>query len=159
MPNITEQRAEAISLVKATAQCEVEPVITDAELAPIVDQCQRAKYWIASTTYQPGDVVMPIVLNGHRYRAEKGGLGSSTEPIWPLGQGARIRDGAVTWIEDGPDYNPYFVELAIHLVWMRKLAKAQSCTDWKAGGISNSGNQVFKNLEAIVELTKPFEVA
>lgn len=160
MPDINQQRAEAIALVKITAQCEVEPIIDDAELAPIVDQCQRATYWIASATYQVGAVVMPTVLNGHRYRAQKViGAAASTEPIWPRDQGARIRDGEVTWIEDGPDYNPFYVELAIHLVWMRKLAKAQSCTDWKAGGISNSGNQVFTNLEKMAMLTKPFEVA
>jgi hypothetical protein len=102
---------------------------------------------------------MPTTLNGHRYRASVGGVAGATEPVWPTGQGARIRDGAVIWIEDGPDYSAYHVELAIHLVWALKTAKAQSCTDWKAGGISNSSDQVFQHCLRMAELTKPFEVA
>jgi hypothetical protein len=67
-----------------------------------------------------------------------------------------VRDGAVVWIEDGPDYvSAYNVELAIHLVWRRKTAKASA--------LYASGNahldQVFQHCLRMAELTKPFEVA
>lgn len=156
MPSINEQKSEAMQIVIEAAQCAVEPVIGNDEVARIVDQCRLATYWQAGATYQAGDVVMPTTLNGHRYRAMTGGASGATEPVWPLGQAARIRDGAAVWIEDGPDYaSAYDVAWAIHLVWVRKAAKSSA--------LYGSGNahldQVFDHCRKMAELTKPIEVA
>lgn len=160
MPTVEDDRTVAMQQLIGAVQPETAPTLNEEELGEILDQCLRATYWLPSETHRHGAAVMPSVFNGHRYRADKSGVSASTEPNWPLGQGAKVRDGEVVWIEDGPDYvSAYNVELAIHLAWQRKLAKASNCTDWKAGGISNSGSQVFENLEKMVRMTQPFEVA
>jgi len=160
MPTVDNDRTVAMEQLIGAVQPETAPALSDEDLNAIIDQCLRATYWLPNETHRAGALVMPSVSNGHRYRADKSGVAASTEPNWPLAQGAKIRDGEVVWIEDGPDYiSAYNVELAIHLAWARKLAKAPSCTDWKAGGISNSGSQIFDHLEKMVMLTKPFEVA
>lgn len=159
MPDIDEKRAEAIVQVKQAVQYDAAPAITDEEVSRIVDRAQAATYWLAGTSYEAGRVVMPSVLNDHRYIALIGGVSAATEPNWPKRQGDRIKDGDVIWVEDGPQLdNPFNVELGVYLGWMLKAAKAQGCTDWSTGGIKQSGDQLFQHCLKMAELAKPFGV-
>src|SRR5437016_5904917 len=59
--------------------------------------------WKADTTYQAGEVVTPFsggtTGNGHTYRCITAGTSGASEPAFPLGDGATVADGTVTWKE------------------------------------------------------------
>ena len=159
-----QAREAALEELKRLTQHTVEPQLSDADLDGLLDKAKRASTWKPNTAYAHGDTVQPTVGNGHRYRAIEGGTSGSTEPRWPKSKAATIGDGAsdpqLRWLEEGPAYpNMYNVRQAAHEGWMMKAAKAQSCTDWKAGGISQSGDQTFQHCLQMAELTQPFEVS
>lgn len=157
---LEDDKVIAMEFLRQAVEPDVEPALLDETLSAILDQNQVAKFWASATLFLYGDVVMPSTKNGHRYICAKAGASGAMEPAWPTAQGARVSDGAAIWMEDGPQSeNAYHVGWAIHCAWVAKAAKAQSCTDWKAGGISNSGSQVFDHCLKMAEITKPFEVA
>lgn len=61
--------------------------------------------WSANTKYFVGEVVTPTVGtigNGHTYRCTVAGTSAAlatSEPVWPLGDGATIADNTCTWQE------------------------------------------------------------
>ena len=61
--------------------------------------------WIASTAHAANDIRIPTSANrnGFCYKVTAGGGGNSgaTEPTWPVGTGATVSDGALTWTCEG----------------------------------------------------------
>lgn len=57
--------------------------------------------WSASTLVLLGEIRLPTTPNDHKYEATVGGVTGVTEPTFPLGAGATVADGAVTWTEIG----------------------------------------------------------
>ncbi len=61
-----------------------------------------AVMWTINTAFILDDIVVPPVANGHKYKCTVAGTThASAEPVWPLGAGAAVVDGTVTWTEDG----------------------------------------------------------
>ena len=60
--------------------------------------------WAASFNYAAGNIVVPTIQNGHRYKVTTdAGSSAATQPTWPTASGATVVDGGLTWTEDGSD--------------------------------------------------------
>ena len=68
--------------------------------------------WAVSTTYILGQVVVPVVSNGHYYKCTTAGTsaGSGT-PNWPV-NGQSLTDNAATWYDIGTTTPPNFISTA-----------------------------------------------
>ena len=110
----------AIVIGKDTELGNVAPAYRNVEITNgIIQDCYvglrliRADVksdWIASIAYDVGDYVLPTEENGYYYKATVAGTASSTEPTWPLTEGATVVDGDVTWINMGLYNNPQTAE-------------------------------------------------
>jgi hypothetical protein len=76
---------------------------TDTIKVALVTSSQASSYdaWAATTSYDIGDIVVPTVDNGHRYRCTVEGDSNGTEPTWPTADGGTVVDDEVTWEEYG----------------------------------------------------------
>ena len=75
--------------------------------------------WNPGKRYRVGHVVSPSTFQtnglpaaegawvatqtGHLYRCAANGISGGAEPVWPLGEGATVADGTVTWQENTPE--------------------------------------------------------
>lgn len=57
--------------------------------------------WAASTAYAVGDVVKPLVSNGHLYRCVVAGTSGGSAPSWSTVHGQTTTDNTATWVEIG----------------------------------------------------------
>src|SRR6185436_15769925 len=57
--------------------------------------------WAASTAYVVGDVVKPLVSNGHLYRCVVAGTSGGSAPSWTTVHGQVTVDNTATWVEIG----------------------------------------------------------
>ena len=74
-----------------TADMAIAPGLVDAFAA-----------WAPTTDYADGTHVVPTALNGHRYRVTGGaGKSDTVEPVWPTAAAGTVKDGTVTWVEEG----------------------------------------------------------
>jgi hypothetical protein len=62
--------------------------------------------WVATTAYNVGDIVQPIVPNGFIYIAIQGGISGTSEPTFPTGPGQTVSDHTVIWRQDGSNGTP-----------------------------------------------------
>jgi len=132
-PTDDEMLEAAIEAVTAEGQINIAPTISD-RIGAILAKVKLASTWANNTAYVVGNVVMPTVRNGHKYRCIQAGTSeadSADEPEWPLGASAIITEGAsdpiLTWVEDGPELSQiYDVQKAIHQCWMEKAGKASN---------------------------------
>jgi hypothetical protein len=61
--------------------------------------------WTKNTQYFVGEVVCPstpVGGNGHSYRCTVAGVSGAAQPAFPVGEGANVGDGGVTWQENTP---------------------------------------------------------
>jgi hypothetical protein len=68
---------------------------------------EDASIWQATHDYSVDDLVRPTGsnANGHYYKATVDtGSSSGTEPTWPMGSGATVVDGGITWTEQGINF-------------------------------------------------------
>lgn len=125
-------RAKALTVLMEWAQIEVAPVLEQSDIEAILDRCKRASTWTSLTAYNPGNVILPTVRTGHRYRCVVGGTSGATEPFtgsvvtWPTTAGAKVYDGTtLVWQEDGPEYRSlYDLRQAAYECWDLKTRKA-----------------------------------
>ncbi len=75
----------------------------DYQRAGSVTAVQQPGTWTASQSYSAGTIIVPMVPNGHTYRAFSAGTSGAGEPSWPTGIGAfTAPDGTITkWQENG----------------------------------------------------------
>lgn len=57
--------------------------------------------WAAATAYVVGDVVKPLVSNGHLYRCVVAGTSGGSAPSWSTVHGQTTTDNTATWVEIG----------------------------------------------------------
>lgn len=57
--------------------------------------------WAASTAYAVGDIVHPLVTNGHLYIVTVAGTSGSSAPSWPTVHRAGVTDNTCQWAEFG----------------------------------------------------------
>lgn len=60
--------------------------------------------WATGVTYLVGDIVTPIVANGHYYKATQGGISAAAPPAFPTASGAQVPESTpsqVIWQEAG----------------------------------------------------------
>lgn len=55
--------------------------------------------WLASRTYKVGDLVVPVVANGHFFRCTTAGISGAGEPSWTTTPAGTTTDNTVTWTE------------------------------------------------------------
>lgn len=169
MPQIITDINDAMDALKRLCAPNTDPVLDEAnELMPILQSCQRASIWVASTAYYLGAVVQPTASNrnGHRFELVafdgSGVTSGSTEPSWPSSDNASVSDGNCTWQEVGTDYaNLWDLRQAAFLAWQMKADKATACgVDFQsASGASVSQNQLIMNLERQRDRYAPIYVA
>lgn len=165
MPTIPEQKTAALQQMRLYCQPSIEPKLDDpGDLEALLDARKRADIWAASTAYSYGQVILPTVRNGHRYRCVQAGTSGATEPTWLKSQGAEQSDGAsspaLTWEEAGPDFdNVYDVRAAIHAAWMLKAMKASLSVDisQQVGGIRAS--QIYDHCIQMAQKFAPVSIA
>jgi hypothetical protein len=130
MPTVEDHKEIALAELRRLVQPETTPTLDDVELNAVLDTAQRASFWLLSTAFIFGAVVLPATKNGHRYKCSQGGTTAAVEPTWPTRDGARVTDNTVTWEEAGPDYeNVFDIRAAAHEAWLIKEAKAVELFD------------------------------
>lgn len=152
-------RTAALALLIENLQPTVAPVLTTTattgEVDKILDRNRRGRTWLVNTAYIAGDVVLPPIRNGHRYRVTVPGTSAAVDPgvsFWPTASGATFSEGlsspALTWVEDGLQYeNIYDVRRATYEGWR---LKAQKATQLMTSGGSNF-QQVYEHCIAMAD--------
>lgn len=152
-------RKDALTLLKTYVQDGIIPTLTPADLDAILDNpirplIKRASMWLVNTAYNFGDIILPSVKQGHRYRCTVAGTSDpTTEPLWPKTQGSTITETVIdtqgnvlTWQEFGPDFqNIYDVRLAAYRGWMLKAAKASKFYNVRLGGQQFDREQLYQH--------------
>ena len=138
----------AMAEVTALAAPNIAPTVdTCYDLRATIIRHQRCAFWAASTAYNFGDVVMPVLPNGHRYIVILPGTSGTEEPDWSQSMWSQRTDGitapdgsVLTWREDGPDFTNIFdIEWAIYDVWMHKAGQASAQVDTTLAGGASAG--------------------
>lgn len=156
MPTVEDQKEAAMNELRRLAQPDSTPELDDVELNSILDDCQRASFWILSTAFAFGDVVLPATKNGHRYKCTTAGTTAATEPTWPTRDGSTVTDGTVTWQEAGPDFDNVFdVRSAAGQAWMVKTAKASVLFN----GSGQQTSQIAEHCKQMAESFDPINIA
>ncbi len=68
---------------------------------------ESGRVWLANTTYNANDIVVPLANNGHFYKCTfttagtTSGLSGAAEPSWPAATGGAVTDNVITWVEAG----------------------------------------------------------
>ena len=103
-------RPTALALLGAQCAATVYPLLDSTALGLLLDATAAWTIWLPSTTYVPGDQVLPTVRNGHVYRAIVNqlygtigapGISGAVEPIWPLYTNPDSRTGLTRPYWDG----------------------------------------------------------
>jgi len=158
----------AITYVKARCGATIYPTLADSDVQDCLNDSIRYSTWLPSTPYTYGQVIIPTVKNGHKYRCIVAGTTGITEPIWlsyldfvnisttgydysidylrQKNSDLVLNDGTATWQENGPDYIETFdLRKAIHDCWMKKVAKVSADHDFATDLQSFKRNQVYQN--------------
>jgi hypothetical protein len=149
MPTVEDHKEIAMGELKRLVQPDTTPKLDDVDLNAILEGVQRASFWLLSTAFIFGDVVLPATKNGHRYICTQGGTSAATEPAWPTRDAATITDGTVTWQEDGSDFeNVFDVRAAAHEAWLMKEAKTSELFDFGDQKLSQIADRCREKAES-----------
>ncbi len=74
--------------------------------------CLDPVLWTASATHAAGDLVRPIVANGHLYWTTGAGTSGVGEPAWPTTPGGTVNDNGITWKET-PELDCYSTRIGL----------------------------------------------
>lgn len=169
MPTLSDaaQLTAAQTQFALYVQTSVLPTLDTTERDAILAAVKRASTWVNNTAYVVGDVVMPTVRNGHRYRCIVAGTSEAllaNEPEWPTLAGAVFTEGAsnpiLTWVEDGPEFSQlYDLRAAYHRGWMLKAAKASVLYETRQSQSSFAEQQVYEHCLKMAEKYGSADVA
>lgn len=146
--------ADAKTRLAFEIQASVPPVLTDADLTMILSKLARGSVWAASAVIRIGDIVLPSVSNGHRYRAVTAGTTTASQPTWPVTGYSTIQEGLIIWVEDGEEYDLWDMDMAIYEGWKIKKAKAVIYI-----GSDEGLSDVYEHCADMVDRSKPLRVA
>lgn len=156
MATVEDHKEIALASLRMFAQPDITPQLDDPELNTILDSVQRASFWVLSTAFTFGAVVLPATKNGHRYTCSQGGTTAATEPTWPTRDGATVTDGTVIWQEAGPDYeNVFDIRDAAQRAWVLKQAKASVLFDGQGQRVS----QIAEHCKQMADSFDPIKIA
>lgn len=156
MPTVEDHKELALAAVRMFVAPDDTPTLDDVELNSILDSVQRASFWVLSTAFSVGDVILPATKNGHRYRCAQAGTTAATEPTWPTRDAATITDGTVIWEEAGADYeNVFDIRAAASQAWTLKQAKASQLFDMPGQSLS----QITDHCKQMAEAFEPVKFA
>lgn len=167
MPDAATQRTTALATLRLYAQPDIPPIIEPEALDEILNGSAKATIWAVATAYEFGDIVLPTVRNGHRYKCTVAGTSEADaddEPEWGVGAGSILTEGdsdpVLTWMEDGPDFkNLYNVRAAIHAAWMYKAGQASQLYATSQSGSRFEHQQIYDHCIQMAEKFAPVEVA
>lgn len=169
MPTLSDAAAlvAATAAVTLHAQTAIQPTLSSDDVTALTTAAKRASTWVQNTAYVVGDVILPTVRNGHRYRCVQAGTSEvllADQPEWPTWKTAIITEGIsdpiLTWLEDGPEYpSIYDVRLAIHSAWMLKAEKASILYDVRQSQSEFSHNQLYQHCIQMAEKYAPIVIA
>lgn len=149
--------AEARAQLESMIAWDSVPALTSAQVTLLVraarridiDRVEPTTYdeWEASTAYAAGDLVFPVIRNGHYYEVTTAGTSGADEPAWPMTNGGTVVDGTVTWTEAGesPWLGTYDLNAAAAEGWRWKAAVAAGSFDFAADGQSFNRSQIAES--------------
>jgi hypothetical protein len=159
MPTVEDHKEIALAKLRRLAQPDSQPTLSDPELDEILDDVQRASFWLSDTEFVIGDVVLPVTKNGHRYLCIQGGETAATEPGWPTIAGATVTDGEVIWQEAGADYeNVFDVRAAAYEAWQMKAGKVANLFDVTSSSNAFKQSQIYDRCIEMAERFAPIIV-
>ena len=161
----TNRDAAMAELVRDSAP-SIDPALAASELEDILDSpnVKVASIWVASTPYVYGDIIMPILANGHRYRCIVSGTSGTTEPTWPLSQFWKVEEGTstpnkLTWEEDGRQLRSLWdMRRAKYEAWKLKYTKATDRYRFETDTASYQEQQVLEFIEKMVNRYAPLSI-
>lgn len=163
MPRTVEtDREDALVELRINIQPDAEPALLAEEVEGLLDKNRRASFWLPSTAYTVGDVILPATLNGHRFRCTRSGTSGTTEPTWPSNDRAKIGDGSggLQWQEDGPDYkNVFDVRAASYAGCLLHRTKAATLHDVRSSSSEYSESQVYDHWGEVAKQFRPVGIA
>jgi hypothetical protein len=177
-------RTSALTLLGAQCAAAIYPTLSDDDLGTLLDGVAGVPVWAAATAYNYGDVVVPTVRNGHRYRCIVAGTSNASEPAWPLYTtpddrtgttrpfwhggmgpypGSQVGDGAtLIWLEEGPDPGADFsraqVKRATFRAWLQKAAAASADYDGTVGKNEYLRSQVYQHCLDMAQRYVPISI-
>jgi len=165
--------AEALARLKRQSAPDVDPVLSDSDLADILDDASGVQRWTPNTAYGYGNLLLPVTPMGRLYRCTLSGVSDVTEPFWlgapswtpaPRLFMSWLWGGTVSpflaspWLfglKDGTaafcDWSPFGGELydvrrATREAWLLKAQRASSRTDMSMSGVSSvREGEIYKN--------------
>lgn len=152
--------SDVFTEVSRAVQPDLDPVLskgdgTTADPTKELDQTilssARGVKWSASLPLTYGQVVLPTVSMGRRFRVTKAGTTGSSEPAWPDTDKATVTDGTVTLVEDGFDYGLYDKRRAKYGAWNLKAAKAAERISFSADGRTLQAQQLFDHCQMMAK--------
>lgn len=104
--------ATALTRLERMTAADVDPLLSDAELADLLTLARRADAaavapdaylpWAGTEAVALGVARVPTTRNGHYYTVTTAGTTGASEPTWPTTSGATVADGTAVWTESGP---------------------------------------------------------
>jgi hypothetical protein len=178
MADISPDFDNCLAVVRLYAAAAVVPMLTDSDpdgdIQHAIRNNQRATIWAPNTAYHVGDVVVPPLRNGHRYRCVSPGTSDQSGNLyyfWPTAPGDLMYGSAtnppVCWEECGPDWfnlpgdtgprsaNVYDARAAIYDCWVLKAQRASVLMNQKADNVSFDFAQIREHCLAEAEKFKP----
>lgn len=155
----TDEFLAAYEELYGLVQPTTDPVLTESEVNAALLKYPSAKVWAAGTSYNYGDVIVPSVRNGHRYRVTVAGTSGSTEPSWGLGIGSNVTDNTLTLEEVGLQVPLWDVYAAASYLWTRKRAKAAERYDYSNAGNNRSVSQLMKHCKEMADSFRVPQIA
>jgi hypothetical protein len=186
MGQIITTIAAATDALRILCPPESDPELDEAAIVSLLANAKLASVWVASTTYNMGEVVMPTVRNSRRYRLVAfdgtGVTSGLTEPSWPAPnvssndypvwgmaqpnpvvgwwRNAVVTDNAITWQEDGADYDSLWdIQVAAFNGWMLKAGRAICAVDLSSGQMKQSQSQIYDHCLEMAQRYAPVMVA
>ena len=110
--------------------------------------------WVAATAFNVGDVVIPVTMNGHRFKCVIAGTSSAAEPSWTSANYSNVSDNSILWEEDGIEYDLWDMGRAVYEGWKLKKSKAVVYI-----GSEDGLSDIYEHCAEMVQQTRPVMVA
>jgi hypothetical protein len=154
---------QAYNEVARMTQSDEYPTLTNDDLTLIVETNIRYNAWVANTTYQFGDIVVPVIQNGRTYECITAGTTGDTNQFpqfyTAYATGITFSDATVTWVDAGPaNTEKYDVRSAVRAGWILKAAKVANLINSKDGSQDIQLENLHKQCLTMAERYRPLVI-